>query len=165
MPAFCFHFLTLMDITCSTIISTTTHLEWLNTYPNKMTDIRKDLLLIMLEANKIQLLWSLTDHTHKVLQHAPQALMKGSNRVLSSKGIYPMANGEMFVWLTSAHHDKPLLSAAASKSLFIAVPRHLKSFKSPRIQLWLVDPHKNGRIWVLYLAYDLLNIRLNIGPG
>lgn len=105
MPAFCFHFLTLMDSTCSTIISTATHLERLNTVPNKMTDIRKGLLLIMLEANKIQLLWSLTDHTHKVL-HVPQALTNGSTGVLSSKGIYPAGNGEMFMWLTSAQHDQ-----------------------------------------------------------
>lgn len=38
MPAFCFHFLTLMDIVCSTIVSTATHLDWLNTNPNKTTE-------------------------------------------------------------------------------------------------------------------------------
>lgn len=122
MPAFCFHFLTLMGITCCTIISTATHLGWLNTYPNKMIDIRKDLLLIMFGAqgahNFCQVWPTILVMYYNVL---PQDLMQGSPRALCSKRIWPYRQCvNTHVTGSSAQHGQSLLIAAMHRHFIVS---------------------------------------------
>lgn len=142
MLAFCFHFLTLMAIICSTIISTANSLGLTQHILQQMTDIRKDLLLKVLEANRGRNFCGLTDHNCKVIQRATEALMKGTTRALPRKGIWPSGNGGTFLWLSHQRSlTSPYRSAPASKSFFIAVHR-ASEFRKP--QNWRgTSWHKN----------------------
>lgn len=137
MLAFCFHFPTLMDITCSTIVSTATHLDWLNINPNKMT-----------EEICFQQCLRPTGHTTSVIFNWAhlwssttcwRGSEEGQHQSQPSRRIWPCRpqRSDISPSVTSSY-----LSAPASKSFFTAVHRALECQKpqNPRGTSW----HKNG---------------------